>query len=120
MGRGDAEIEGNSGDRVGSNWSQELSHIAETALEKTKAFAVTLGQVAAPPHRLGIPVDAEDPAMRCIEQRLAVAAAPKGAVDIDGIVARRQCGEDSVEKNRDVPGNSHRLGPGGLCRFRRV
>jgi hypothetical protein len=69
-----------------------------------------LGQGAAPPHRLGITVDAKDLAMRRFEQRLAVAAATKGSVDIDGIVARGQGGEDSVEKNRNVPGGSDRRG----------
>ena len=115
LGRGDAEIEGNSGDRVGVHRGQELRHVAEPSFEDTKAFAVTLGQVAAPPHRLGIAVDAEDPAMRRIEQRLAVAAAAEGAVDIDGIVARGQRSEHGVEKNRNVPGRSDRLGPIGLC-----
>ena len=57
-----------------------------------------------------------------VEQRLAVAAAAEGAVDIDGIVARRQRGEHSVEKNRNVPGRSDRLrrDPRLCGRYRRV
>jgi hypothetical protein len=89
---------------------EELRHVAEPPFEDTKAFAVTLGQAAAPLHPLGIAVDAEDPAMRCFEQRLAVAAAAESPVDIDGIVAWGQRSDDSVEKNRNVPGRSDRFG----------
>src|SRR5207302_1990619 len=97
LGRGDAEIEGNSSNRVGVHRRQELRHVAEPPFEKTHAFAVTLGQVAAPLHRLGIAVDTKYPAVRCFQQGLAVAAAAKGAVDINGVVAWGQRGENSVE-----------------------
>ena len=106
--RGDAEIERNAGDRVGVHRGEQMRHVAEASFEDLEAPAVTLGQAAPAPHGLGIAVDAEDPAMRRREQRLAVAAAAKSSVDIDGIVARRQRGEDSIEKNRNMAGGLHR------------
>jgi hypothetical protein len=108
LGRGDAEIESDSGDRVDAHRSQELRHIAEPAFENAKALTVTLGQVAASPYRLRIAVDAKNPTMPSREQRLAVAAAAESPVDIDGIVAWDERSEDSVEKNRNVPGRSDR------------
>jgi hypothetical protein len=64
--------------------------------------------VAASPYRLRIAVDAKNPTMPSREQRLAVAAAAESPVDIDGIVAWDERSEDSVEKNRNVPGRSDR------------
>ena len=59
--------------------------------------------------------------MCCLQQRLTVAAATEGAVDVDGIVAWGQLSEDGVEKNRNMPGRSDRLGLYRLCgRFRRA
>ncbi len=58
---------------------------------------MTPSQLAAAPHCFGIAVDAKDPALRGAEQRLAVAAAAKRAVDIDRVITRGQCGEDGLE-----------------------
>jgi hypothetical protein len=49
--------------------------------------------------------------VRRFQQRLAVAATAECRVDIDGIVARGERSENSVEKNRNVPGRSDRLRP---------
>ena len=77
---------------------------------------MTPSQLAAAPHRLGIAVDAKDPALRRAEQRLAVTAAAKRAVDIDRVITRGQCGEDGLEQNGDVLGRAPRLRyPGRRC-----
>ncbi len=99
----------------GVHRGQELRHVAEPAFENAQAFTVTLGQGAAPLHRLGIAVDAENPAMRSREQRRAVAAATKGAVDVNQIVLRSQRGEDGVEENRNMPAGPYRRGRLGVC-----
>jgi hypothetical protein len=62
------------------------------------------GKNLAATHCIGVAVDAKDAARRCRQQCLAMAAAAKGAIDIDGISARRQRIDHGVEKNRNVPG----------------
>jgi hypothetical protein len=109
--RRDAQIEGNAGNRAIIYRSEQSLHLAEPAFEDLQAPAVTLSELAPAPRRIGIAVDTEDATPRRGKQCLAITAAAKGAIDIDGIVTRRQRLNDDIDKNRNVRGSARRLGP---------
>lgn len=67
LGRGEAEIKRNSGDRARVHRAQKLRHVAEPAFEDAKAFAITPGQISTASHRVWIPVDAQNSALGRVE-----------------------------------------------------
>jgi hypothetical protein len=65
---------------------------------------MAFGEITAALHRVGVTVDANDPTARRREQCFAVSAAAESAVDVNGIIARRQCIDYCTEKNWNMPG----------------
>src|SRR5262249_12458485 len=112
--RGDAQIEGNAGNRIGVHRGEQSLHVPEPAFENLKAPGVALGELAAALRGVGIAVDAENTTSRRGEQCPAVTAAAKCAVTINGIVARRQGVNHRAEKNGNMRSRLSR-GPASRC-----
>ena len=100
---GDAEIEGDAVDGGEPVRRQQLREIAEAAVQNGEPVRVAGDQGAGAGERLGVAVDADDPARRRGEQRLAIAAAAEGGVEVNAARTRRQRQQHFFQQHRPVP-----------------
>ena len=114
--RGDAEVEE---DGVGVVEAERAEHLGQLVVDRVdggEAVTVRGEPLAGHLERGGVAVDADHPRLRQpLEDGLAVAAEPEGAVDVDRagcLEGRRQEGDDPVEEHRGVAGRAHRVSPG--------
>ena len=118
--RGNAEVERDTGDRIGRHRANQPLHIAEASFEQRQPARMTGGERGAALQRFRIAVDAKNPAARRGQQPGAVAAAAKRAVDIGFAVARRERRQCCLEQDRNVAHALRRDRWSNRCRAARI
>ena len=102
LGRGDAKIERDPGNRSVGDRPDQALHVAKIPLDDDEPPAMEASQFETAADGFGVAVYCEDTAFGRREQRQAVAAGAKSAVDVKGAVARRQHFDDSVYQDRHM------------------